>query len=135
MQEVYDFLKKTGTYYLATCDGMQARVRPFGTIDLFKGRLYIQTGKGKEVSRQIKSNPRVEICAFDGGRWLRLSGVLELDDDRDARVHMLDSYPELKSMYDPDDGNTEVFFFRKGIAVFSSFSGAGDKVVVLDARE
>lgn len=135
MQEVYDFLKKTGTYYLATCDGMQARVRPFGTIDLFKGRLYIQTGRRKDVSRQIKCNPNVEICAFDGDCWLRLSGVLELDDDRDARVHMLDSYPELKRMYDADDGNTEVFFFRKGTAVFSSFSGSPDTVVELQTQD
>lgn len=128
MQRVYDFLKKTGTYYLATCDDGQARVRPFGTIDLFNGRLYIQTGARKEVSRQIKRNPRVELCAFDGGCWLRLSGTLELDDDRKARVHMLESYPELKSMYDPDDGNTEVFFFKNGKAVFSSFT-AEDVVI------
>lgn len=122
MQRVYDFLKKTGTYYLATCDGDQARVRPFGTIDLFKGKLYIQTGAKKEVSRQIKKNPKVELCAFDGECWLRLSGTLELDNDREARVHMLESYPELKRMYDPDDGNTEVFFFKNGKAVFSSFT-------------
>lgn len=129
MQRIYDFLKKAGTYYLATCDGEQARVRPFGTIDLFNGRLYIQTGAIKEVSRQIKKNPKVELCAFDGGRWLRLSGTLELDDGREARVHMLESYPELKSMYDPDDGNTEVFFFKNGKAVFSSFSSE-DVVIV-----
>lgn len=121
MQEVYDFLKKAGTYYLATVDGDKARVRPFGTIDLYKGRLYIQTGKVKDVSKQIAKNPNVEICAFMDGKWLRLSGELVEDDSRDARKHMLDAYPQLRSMYNEDDGNTQVLYFKNANAVFSSF--------------
>ena len=122
MQEVYDFLKKCGTYYLATVDGNKPKVRPFGTIDIFEDKLYIQTGKKKDVSKQIHKNPNVEICAFDGGKWLRLAGELEADDRREPKKHMLDNYPELRGMYNEDDGNTEVFYFVNATATFSSFT-------------
>ena len=122
MEEVYEFLKKAGTYYLATVEGDQPRVRPFGTVNVFEGKLYIQTGKKKEVAKQIKSNPNVEICAFKDGKWLRLSGVLVEDDRREARKSMLDAYPELRSMYDEDDGNTVVYYVKNGCARFCSFT-------------
>ena len=121
MERAYDFLKKAGTYYLATMDGDQPRVRPFGTVDLFDGRLYIQTGKKKDVAKQLAKNPRAEICAFMDGKWLRLSGELVEDDRREARKHMLDAYPSLRAMYNEDDGNTLVLYFRNARAVFSSF--------------
>ena len=122
MQEVYDFLKRVGTYYLATVDGDKPKVRPFGTVDLFDGRLLIQTGKKKSVAAQIAANPNVEVCAFCEGRWLRLSGKLVEDDRREARKHMLDSYPELRHMYHEDDGNTVVYYFKDAQAVFCSFT-------------
>ena len=122
MQRVYEFLKTCGTYYLATVEDGQPRVRPFGTVDLFEGRLYIQTGKSKSVSRQLHADPRLEICAFDGSRWLRLAATAVEDDRVDARQHMLDAYPELQAMYAPDDGNTEVFFLKDAAATFSSFT-------------
>ena len=124
MNEVIEFLKAAGTYYLATMDGDQPRVRPFGTIHLFDGKLYIQTGKIKAVSRQLAKNPKAEICAFHEGAWLRVSAELIEDDRREARVSMLDAYPELKAMYSPDDGNTQVFYLKNATAVFASFSGA-----------
>ncbi len=124
MQSVYDFLKKCGTYYLATADGNQPRVRPFGTIDLFENRLYIQTGKVKDVSAQLHNNPKAEICAFDGEKWLRVAAEFIADDRREAKVHMLENYPELKAMYSPDDGNTEVFYMQNAKAVFASFTEA-----------
>ena len=122
MQEVYDFLKDAETYYLATMDGDQPRVRPFGTVDIFDGKLYIQTGKVKDVAKQIAANPKVEICAFKDGKWLRLSGELVEDDRREAKKHMLDSYPMLRHMYNEDDGNTLVLYFKNATAVFSSFT-------------
>ena len=122
MQRVIDFLKTAGTYYLATVDGDQPRVRPFGTANLFEGKLYIQTGKVKEVSKQLHKNPKAEICAFKDGEWLRVSGKLIEDDRREARASMLDAYPDLRGMYNEDDGNTEVFYFEDATAVFSSFT-------------
>ena len=124
MQEVYDFLKKCGIYYLATVEGDQPRVRPFGTADIFEGRLYIQTGKVKEVSKQIQANPKVEICAFADGKWLRVAGTLVRDDRVEAKRHMLDSHPSLKAMYSAEDDNTEVLFFKDATATFSSFTEA-----------
>ena len=124
MQEVYDFLKKCGTYYLATVEGDQPRVRPFGTVDIFEGKLYIQTGKVKPVSKQIQANPKVEICAFADGKWLRVSGTLVRDDRLAPKVHMLDSYPALKAMYSAEDDNTEVLYFVDATATFSSFTEA-----------
>ena len=124
MQEVYEFLKKCGVYYLATADGEQPRVRPFGTQDIFEGKLYIQTGKSKAVSRQIQMNPRVEICAFANGEWLRLTGKLVRDDRIEAKQHMLDAHPQLKGMYSAEDDNTEVLYFEDAEATFFSFTGA-----------
>jgi uncharacterized pyridoxamine 5'-phosphate oxidase family protein len=123
MQEVYDFLKKCQTYYLATVDGDQPRVRPFGTAALFEGKLYIQTGKVKNVSRQIKANPKVEICAFDGSAWIRIQALAVEDDRREARQHMLDTYPMLKDQYSPDDGNTQVLYLKDAVAKLESFGG------------
>ena len=124
MQEVYDFLKQANTYYLATVDGDQPRVRPFGTVDLFEGKLYIQTGKVKPCAKQLFANPKAEICAFTGDTWLRVAGELVPDDRREAKKHMLDAYPSLRSMYNENDGNTQVLYVKNGIAVFSSFTAA-----------
>ena len=124
MQRVLDFLKECGTYYLATMDGGQPRVRPFGTINEFEGKLYIQTGKVKDVSKQLHINPKAEICAFKDGKWIRISGELVEDDRREARESMLNAYPDLRAMYNEDDGNTEVFYFKDATAVIASFTAA-----------
>ena len=121
MEQVEKFLKDADVYYLATLEGDQPRVRPFGTAHIFEGKLYIQTGKVKEVYKQIKENPKAEICACMKDQWLRVSGELMEDDRREARQSMLDDYPSLQSMYSADDGNTAVFYFRNATAVFSSF--------------
>lgn len=123
MQEVYEFLKKCGTYYLATVEGDQPRVRPFGTADIFEDKLYIQTGKVKEVSKQIAANGKVEICAFADGTWVRIAGTLVRDDRVEAKEHMLESHPSLKNMYSATDDNTEVLYFTDATATFSSFGG------------
>ena len=122
MQRVLNFLKEAETYYLATVDGDQARVRPFGTINEFEGKLYIQTGKVKDVSKQLHKNPKAEICAFKDGEWLRVAGTFVEDDRREARVAMLEAYPSLQGMYSADDGNTEVFYIKDATATFSSFT-------------
>ena len=124
MEEVLAFLRKCGTYYLATVEGDQARVRPFGTIDLFDGRLTVQTGRKKDVSRQILANPRVELCAFDGERWLRLAAAAVEDPRIEAQAHMLEAYPSLQAMYQPGDGNTQIFALTEVTATFSSFTEA-----------
>ena len=122
MERAAQFLKEAGTYYLATVEGDQPRVRPFGTAHVFEGKLYIQTGKIKPVSKQLHENPKAEICAFKGGEWLRLSGELVEDPRPEAKQSMLDAYPSLKRMYSADDGNTEVFYFKNATASFCSFT-------------
>ncbi len=124
MERVYDFLKKCKTYYLATVDGDKARVRPFGTIDMFDGGLYIQSGKVKDVSKQIFANPNVEICAFDGESWIRVSAKAVADERVEAKKHMLDEYVNLRSMYDENDDNTVVFRLTEATATISSFTAA-----------
>ena len=128
MNRVAEFLKKAGTYYLATADGSQPRVRPFGTVNVFEGKLYIQTGKVKDVSRQLHANPKAEICAFMGGEWVRVAGELVPDERREAKQDMLDHYPSLQAMYSADDENTEVFYFKDATATFSSFTKAPEVV-------
>ena len=122
MQEVYDFLKSCNTYYLATVEGDQPRVRPFGTVDIFEGKLYIQTGKVKDVSKEMQANPKVEICAFNGEKWIRVAGEVVRDDRVEAKEHMLDSYPNLKTLYRADDDNTEVLYLKNVTATISSFT-------------
>ena len=128
MERVCKFLKDAGTYYLATVEGDQPRVRPFGTALIFEGRLYIQTGKVKPVSRQLMANPKAEICAFHNGTWVRIAGELVEDDRVEARKSMLDAYPSLRKMYDENDGNTQVFYFKNATATFSSFTAAPETV-------
>ena len=122
MQEVYEFLKDCGTYYLATVEGDQPRVRPFGTIDIFEDKLYIQTGKVKDVSKEMQANPKVEICAFDGQKWIRVAGEVVRDDRVEPKKHMLDSYPNLQALYRADDDNTEVLYLKNATATISSFT-------------
>lgn len=122
MEQVEKFLKEAGVYYLATVEGDQPRVRPFGTIHIFEGKLYIQTGKKKEVSRQLHANPKAELCAFKKGKWIRVAGELVEDDRIEARQSMLDAYPSLQKMYSAEDGNTEVFYFKNATATISSFT-------------
>ena len=124
MNEIYEFLKKCGTYYLATVDGDQPRVRPFGTIDLFEGKLYIQTGKVKAVAQQMKANPKIEISGMAGDKWLRLAAEAVLDKRVEAQTHMLDAYPSLQGMYRPGDGNTEVYYLKNAKAQICSFTEA-----------
>ena len=128
MHEVYEFLKAAGTYYLATLEGDQPRVRPFGTAHIFEGKLYIQTGKVKPCSRQILENPKVEISAFHNGTWIRLAGELVEDDRLEAKKSMLDAYPNLRGMYDENDGNTQVLYFKNATATFCSFTAAPETV-------
>jgi len=122
MQKVYDFLKECGTYFIATMDGDQPRVRAFGTIDLFEDKLYIQTGKKKDVARQLSINPKVEICTFRGGEWLRITCTLILDERLEPQKHMLEAYPQLAGMYQPGDGNNQVYYMKDATAVFYSFT-------------
>jgi len=122
MEEVQAFLKDCGTYYLATIDGDKPKVRPFGTAEIFDNHLYIQTGKKKDVFKQIEINNNVEICAFNGEKWIRVSGKLLIDDRIEAKKDMLDKNPSLRSMYDENDDNTAVLFFESGVATISSFT-------------
>ena len=128
MERVCQFLKEAGVYYLATVEGDQPRVRPFGTVNIFDGKLYIQTGKVKPTSRQLLANPKAEISAFHNGTWIRVAGELVEDDRVEAKKSMLDAYPNLRNMYDENDGNTQVFYFRNATAIFASFTAAPETI-------
>lgn len=123
MKRVHDFLKEAEIYYLATVDGTQPRVRPFGTINEYEGKLYIQTGKIKSTSHQLAANPKAEICAFKDGAWIRVACELVEDDRLEAKKSMLDAYPNLRHMYDENDGNTQVLYMKNAVATISSFGG------------
>ena len=123
MKRVCDFLKKAEVYYLATVEGNQPRVRPFGTVNEFDGKLYIQTGKVKPTSHQLAANPKAEICAFKDGAWIRIACELIEDDRVEAKKSMLDAYPNLRNMYNENDGNTQVFYMKNATATISSFGG------------
>ena len=129
MQRVLDFLKKTGFYFLATVDGDQPEVRPFGTAEIIDGKLYIQTGHVKPVAKQIAANPKVAICAYDGKQWLRVTATLVEDPRVEVKKAMLDAYPNLRSMYNENDGNTAVYYLKDAKATISSFTAAPIEIV------
>jgi len=128
MQEVCDFLKECETYYLATVEGDQPRVRPFGTAHIFEGKLYIQTGKIKSVSKQMAANPKVELSATDGPKWIRIQATAVNDDRIEAKQSMLDAYPQLAGMYKADDDNTQVLYLKDAVATFWAFGEAPREV-------
>ena len=123
MKRVCEFLKNAEVYYLATVEDDQPRVRPFGTVNEFEGKLYIQTGKVKPTSKQLEANPKAELCAFKDGKWIRVACELIEDDRFEAKKSMLDAYPNLRNMYDENDGNTQVFYMKNATAIISSFGG------------
>ena len=128
MKRVYEFLKNAGVYYLATVEGDQPRVRPFGTAHIFEDKLYIQTGKVKPTSKQLAANPKAEICAFTDGAWVRIACELIEDDRFEAKKSMLDAYPNLRGMYNENDGNTQVFYIKNAVATFCAFGKASETV-------
>ena len=128
MKEVWEFLKESGVYYLATIDNDKPRVRPFGTAEIFENHLYIQTGKKKDCYKQIMANPNVEICAFNNGKWIRIAGKLVADDRIEAKKDMLDKNPNLRGMYNEDDDNTIVLYFESAKATISSFTDAPKEI-------
>ena len=128
MKRVCDFLKNAEVYYLATVEGDQPRVRPFGTVHIFEDKLYIQTGKVKPTSHQLAANPKAEICAFKDGAWIRVECELVEDDRTEARKSMLDAYPSLRGMYNENDGNTQVLYMKNAKATFCAFGKAPEIV-------
>lgn len=129
MEEVLNFLKESGMFFIATVDNDKPKVRPFGAVNIFENKLYVQTGKIKLVSKQIEKNPNVEICAFNKGKWIRVEGKLVRDERKEAKESMLNAYPDLKKMYSADDDNTEVLYFEDAKATIYSFT---DKPVVVN---
>ena len=124
MKETYEFLKKCNVFYIATIDNDKPRVRPFGAVNIFEDKLYLQTGKVKNVFKQIELNNHVEICGYSDGRWIRIETEL-IDDDRiEAKKSMLDNNPELRSMYNEEDNNTKVLYMKNAKATIYSFTEA-----------
>ena len=123
MESVHAFLKKCGAYYLATVEGDQPRVRPFGVAEIFEGKLYFLTGKKKEVSKQMMVNPKIEISAMCGREWIRIEALAVEDDRVEARQQILDAVPSLKGMYQADDGNCQAFYLKDATATFYAFGG------------
>ena len=123
MQEIYEYLKKCETFYLATVEGNQPRVRAFGAVHIFEGKLYLITSRAKAVSKQIVANPKIEICAFDGDKWIRIQATVVNDDRLEAKQSMLEDYPQLKNMYSAEDDNTQVLYLKDATATISSFGG------------
>ena len=127
LQKVLAFLDDAGTYFLATVEGDQPRVRPFGTALVFEDKLYIQTGKVKPVSHQLAINPKAEISAYKDGRWIRICGELVEDDRREVKTAMLDKLPSLRAMYNEDDGNMQMFYFKNASVTIASFTAAPEQ--------
>ncbi len=127
MQRVCDFLNECGVFYIATVEGDQPRVRPFGVAHLFEGKIYIHTGAVKPVSKQMHLNPKVELCAFAKGKTLRVAATVVHDERIEAQQSLLDACPGLAGMYKAGDGNNEVWYLKDATA---TFSGAGDPEVI-----
>ncbi len=130
LEKVISFLDNAGTYYIATVEGDQPRVRPFGTALVYNDKLYIQTGKVKDVSKQLNANPKAEICAFKDGTWIRISGELIEDETRTVKTLMLEKMPQLRGMYNEDDGNMQMLYFKNAKVTISSFTKAPESFAI-----
>ena len=125
MKEVLQFLQDAGVFYIATMDGDQPRVRPFGAINEFDGKIYIITSNEKDVYKQMQKNPKVEISGMNKeGKWIRLSCEVVRDDRTEAKKSMLDANPSLRAMYSEEDGKMEVLYFQNANASICSFTEA-----------
>ena len=125
MEEVLEFLQKAGVFYLATVDGNQPRVRPFGAYCEYDNKLYIITSNQKDVYAQLTSNPKFEISGMtQDGKWIRLAGEAVRDERREAKTAMLKANPSLGDMYSEDDGKMEVLYFKNATATICSFTEA-----------
>jgi uncharacterized pyridoxamine 5'-phosphate oxidase family protein len=122
-QEVFDFIQKKGVFYIATMDGDQPRVRPFGALHIFEGKMYIITGHVKRVAKQLAQNPKAEICAQGDNEWIRVAATMVEDERVEAKKAVLDAHPNLRSMYNENDDNIAVYYFTDATATISSFSG------------
>ncbi len=131
MNKAAQFLADSKTFYLATIEDDQPRVRPFGAVMEWDGKVYICTNNKKEVYAQIQKNPKVEISAMDQSfNWIRIAGKLVTDNRREAREAMLKAQPGLESMYKLDDGIFEVLYFTDATAAIYNIKG-GKEVVEL----
>ena len=129
IEKVYNYLNDSGTYYLATVDGNKPQVRPFGTILLDDGKLYIQTGKGKRVVQQLSANPNAQICACkNDGTWIRVSAELVPDNRREIKEKMLEKMPVLKNMYSAEDDSMQMYWLKDGEACICSFAAAPETI-------
>lgn len=128
LEKTCNFLKEAETYYLATVDDDKARVRPFGTINIYEGKLYFQSGLVKDVTKQMLKNPNVELCAMKGNEWIRVCGEAVLDEREEAQESMLEAYPNLKEMYSVGDGNIAVLYLKNGKATIYSFAGGQEEI-------
>lgn len=123
MNEVFEYLRNCDTFYLATMEGDQPRLRPFGAVSSFEGKLYIITNNQKSVYRQMLANPKVEICGMVDGTWIRVAGEVKEDLRREARLAMMEANEDaLSSMYTVDDKLMTVFYFTQARAAICSFT-------------
>ncbi|GHU43275.1 NimC/NimA family protein [Spirochaetia bacterium] len=128
MKDILDFLKEAEVFFLATTEGTQPRVRPMGFFMEYKGKLCFSTNNTKPMFAQMKANPNIEICAYSGGKWLRVAGKIAFNTEREARVAALEAMPSLGKMYNPDDGKFEIFHFESATAHFSDMQGNNREV-------
>ncbi len=132
MDEILNFLKENPTYFLATVDeNGNPHVRPFGTITKFEDALIIQTGRKKDVYKQLKANPKAAISGMGKhGDWIRIECDL-IEDDRDvASQAALDEYPSLQNMYAAGDGNCTVFRLENITAAYIDSFTEDRKVLI-----
>ncbi|MEJ2110102.1 MAG: pyridoxamine 5'-phosphate oxidase family protein [Acidobacteriota bacterium] len=134
MSSAIEFLKANQVFHLATVDGSEARVRPFGFVMNRNGKLYMCTSKAKDVCKQMKNNPEIEISAMGPeGTWLRIRGSIAFDDSREAKMQAFEEAPMLLQIYPKgaDDENYVTFYFTEAKATLYSFSEAPKELPLL----
>ena len=127
---IVEELRKTGVFYVATVDADgQPRVRPFGAVAEFEGKIYICTNNTKKCYAQMLANPKTEICGVEpDGTWIRVTGKLVRDDRDEARAAMLAANESLKKMYHVGDGIFEVLFLEDAACTKYSFTAAPEAI-------
>ncbi|MBQ7536063.1 MAG: pyridoxamine 5'-phosphate oxidase family protein [Stomatobaculum sp.] len=131
MSKINDFLTEAGVFFLATADGDQPKLRPLGAHLEMDGKVIFGVGDFKNVYRQMKANPKVEIAACKkDGHWLRYTGKAVFEDDPKYAEAMLDAMPHLRNIYNDQTGNKMMTFHIDAVsAVDIPVMGDGESLL------
>lgn len=125
VKEAANILAEAPMCFIATINGNEPKVRAFQYQFEQDGKLWFCTAKSKDVFKQLKANPAVQICAVrQDMTWVRVSGKVALEDNRAVKERILSEQPLIKGIYGTaDNPDFTTFCLEHGAYTIAGFSG------------